>query len=84
MDDMTNEEAIKLVCEYMRNDYGEEKIRIAKNMAIEALEKQIPKMVPREYDDEFICPSCGKTTEDYNVAYLRFCPECGQKLKWKD
>jgi len=53
------------------------------DMAIEALEKQIPKRVPIEYDDEFTCPTCGKTTEDYDVTTLKVCPECGQKLRWE-
>jgi membrane protease subunit (stomatin/prohibitin family) len=51
-------------------------------MAIQALDKQIPKKVHIEYDDEFVCPACGKTTEDYDVTILKFCPECGQKLRW--
>ncbi len=38
---MTNKEAVEVVREYMRNEYGEEKIRVAKNMAIEALQQDI-------------------------------------------
>lgn len=51
-------------------------------MAIEALEKQIPIKVSTEYDDEFTCPVCEITTEDYDVTTLKVCPECGQKLRW--
>ena len=47
-----------------------------------ACEKQIPKKVNIEYDDEFTCPTCGETTEDYDVTTLKVCPECGQNLKW--
>jgi rubredoxin len=48
----------------------------------DALEKQIPLKVFTEYDNEFTCPVCEITTEDYNVKTLKFCPECGQKLHW--
>ena len=51
-------------------------------MAIEALEKQIPIKVSTEYDNEFTCPVCEITTEDYDVTTLKVCPECGQKLRW--
>ena len=57
-------------------------------MAIEALEKQIPKTPDYEGDgysdgelvyDTWICPNCGK---DYEVDYddYKYCPECGQAI----
>ncbi|HLO11343.1 MAG TPA: hypothetical protein VK190_03720 [Pseudoneobacillus sp.] len=54
----------------------------AVNIIVEALKKQIPIKAYYEHDDEFTCPSCAKTTEGYDVTILKFCPECGQKLRW--
>jgi rubrerythrin len=51
-------------------------------VVIDALEKQIPIKVAIDDDTEFTCPTCGKITEDYDVTSLKFCPECGQKLRW--
>lgn len=67
-------------------DYDAEPLR----MAIEALEKQIPKIPNYEGDgyyngelvyDTWICPCCGK---DYEVEYddYKYCPECGQAIDW--
>ena len=61
-------------------------------MAIEALEKQIPKSMDLEGDgyadgvmiyDTWICPCCSKA---YEVDYdnYKYCPECGQAIDWGD
>ena len=62
-------------------------------IAIQALEKQIPKKATLEGDgyapdgtfvfDEWLCPCCG---ERYEVDYddYDYCPNCGQKLDWSD
>ena len=62
-------------------------------IAIQALEKQIPKKPTYEGDgyapdgtfvwDEWLCPCCGKR---YEVDYddYDYCPNCGQKLDWSD
>lgn len=52
----------------------------ANNIAISALEKQIPKKVVVEgiTKDVTCCPNC---TEVVDSA---FCPECGQALDWED
>ena len=60
-------------------------------MAIEALEKQIPKTPNYEGDgyingeliyDTWICPSCGRYYElDCNDDYI-YCPQCGQRIDW--
>ena len=63
-------------------------------MAINSLEKQIPKRPDYEgdgYDDKgnliydtWICPNCG--CKDYEVDYDDFehCPNCGQALDWSE
>lgn len=80
---MTAEEAINLIKDDFRC-FGYPKLTSAKKMAIEALEKQIPKP-PVDIDDEFdmfVCPNC-------NVAIgvigdkesHHFCLNCGQALQ---
>ena len=58
-------------------------------VAIEALEKQIPKkpkLVTRANGiiKFYPCPCCS-TSEEYTVVYPRqnYCAECGQKLEWQ-
>ena len=59
------------------------------DMAIEALEKQIPKkpydVTEKEYDDfyylGFICPSCNEAAV-YQPYRPKFCKHCGQKIDW--
>ena len=65
----------------------------AYEMAIQALEKQIPKKPIYEGDgyapdesfvfDEWLCPCCCKR---YEVDYddYDYCPTCGQKIDWGD
>ena len=62
-------------------------------IAIQALEKRIPKKPTYEGDgyapdgtfvwDEWLCPCCGKR---YEVDYddYDYCPNCGQKIDWSD
>lgn len=66
------------------------------NIAIKALEKQIPKKpitetvnrgisVSGEYDIDFnyLCPNCNTVVGDYetNDVFYEFCPDCGQALE---
>ena len=63
------------------------------DVAINALEKQIPKMPTYDGDgyapdgtfiwDEWICPCCGRR---YEVDYddYDYGPECGQKVDWSN
>lgn len=66
--------------------------KITKDVAIEALEKQVPKLA--EFIDlfkKFQCPSC---LETYDACYdeetgepslwFNHCPECGQRIATKD
>lgn len=63
------------------------------NIAIEALEKQLPKKVIIEDWCPSYCPSCGyELSEDLGDGYYRHptfierCPnpDCGQKLDWSE
>lgn len=97
---MTPQEAIKRIKHHNELHSRAEKhfaIRITKalNMAVEALEKQIPKKVCEVQKDYIIkhhcCPSC-----DYpvNVSFIKdriagfrkdkYCNNCGQALDWSD
>ena len=66
-------------------------INEAFDMAISALEKQIPKEVIAEGDgyadgsmvyDSFYCPSCNHHMEWDEVE--DYCPNCGQKIYWEE
>lgn len=85
---MTVQEAIESV-EYLKEQLqdGDDMICFtgdevnALNIAIECMEKQIPKkpnFVKKEYFKFYKCPSCG------SVTLRLFCGECGQKLDWKE
>lgn len=74
-------------CKFTDDDYK------ANEMAIEALEKQIPKKPDIEGDgydpdgnlvyDTWICPACGVSYEiDYDE--YDYCPSCGQAIDWSD
>ena len=62
-------------------------------IAIQALEKQIPKKPIYEGDgyapdgkfvlDEWICPCC-ETRYEVDYDDYDYCPNCGQKLYWED
>lgn len=91
---MTNEEAIKILKEdralYESNivEAGDGtpdgQLMLALDMAVEALEKQIPKKPERLKGSLFgkeryyhKCPTCGDPYVDDN-----YCPICGQALDW--
>lgn len=96
---MTNEEALYClknfrngcsVCQFPQN---EECFRFdAKQMAVSALEKQIPKKPNNiTYDDGYVefwnCPNCHNqhtafiNDEQYKYSY---CPLCGQSIDWTE
>ena len=89
---MTAQEAIKHLKEITgwSNFWGgcyKEKLS-AIDMAIEALEKQMPKKVIFEDDgDSLFCPNCGleligSITEPDHDPY--YCFECGQAIYWSE
>ena len=63
-------------CKFTEDDYK------ANEMAIQALEKQIPKKPDFTEDKEFaLCPCCnGKGL----LNKQKYCDNCGQKLDWSD
>ena len=90
---MTPQEAIELIkwTPLMRYEADmEEKSELgqALDMAIAALEKQIPKKPYRDKNNYMFwaCPNCKKEIycdTDYGQQKFDYCTECGQKLKWE-
>ena len=95
---MTNKEAIERIKIHNEHHSQQERFAIyiteALNMAIEALEKQIPKK-PKEkeenqYSTFYDCPCCG----GYLVSKIdgelccgqeyKYCYHCGQAIDWSD
>lgn len=80
---MTNEEAINTIKTaiaevewYYPMDYA-----IAFEIAISALEKQIPKNP--DLDGGVYCPCClHEFKENYDTT--SYCPNCGQAIDWSD
>ena len=70
---MTNEEAIIDIRENIQPIVGGKSLDIA----ISAIEKQIPKIV-RKTKNEIVCPTCGTL-----VGSSPYCRFCGQKLSWE-
>lgn len=81
---MTNEVAIKAlrnIVEYWT--YKPTEVEAAE-LAIGALEKQIPKKAIRERKERLLfiyCPSCGECISDESPSY---CPDCGQAIDWEE
>lgn len=67
---------IKNKCDYSY-DVRENRFECAKEQAVKALEKQIPK----EVDDEWNCPNCNKNVYLAGDEIPKYCWHCGQHLK---
>lgn len=87
---MTEREAIKRIKECRNTPNFQPYIYMneALNMAIKALEKQMPKK-PTEINDEcgyFECPTCGDLiyAEGARFKEHKYCLSCGRKLDWSD
>ena len=78
---MTNEEAIENLKYLISDDCTDTQHDFVKEIkiAIEALEKQIPKKPYWEYG-VWHCKSCGL----YIFSDEYFCPDCGQAIDWSD
>ena len=60
-------------------------------VAIKALEKQIPKRAISTYKENYKCPTCESyidiTDDDlhvYEIVPPEYCPNCGQALDWSE
>lgn len=80
------------VMSYMKKNQKHTVITTALDMAIEALEKQIPKkpefVADRYADgepvyDAWLCPCC-ETSYETEYEEYDFCPICGQKIDWSE
>lgn len=66
--------------------------KTALEMAIQALEKQVPKKVIWENEKNgkvylfswAYCPNCGSDMCDKHNEEFQFCPDCGQALDWSE
>ena len=85
---MTEIEAIKELHEIRpRGGIIPQKRAEAIDMAINALEKQIPKKLKEHTQSQYGCiPVCGVCNGimDLMQGDLNYCPNCGQKLDWSD
>lgn len=54
-------------------------------LAVEALEKQIPKKPAHDEYCDYCCPSCGDTwnANEYGSA-MQYCWTCGQRIDWSE
>ena len=79
---MTNQEAIRLL--KIERDHMTPTILIQRvevmDMAISALEKQIPKKPKMPLDAYWVCPTCGSKVEHP----FEHCRVCGQKICWEE
>lgn len=85
---MNENEAIKQLKTQRTFTYGSDAKVLG--MAINALEKQIPKKPPVVNRPSIfvkvpVCPNCS-TSEHYQPLYgkTKYCSNCGQKLDWSD
>ncbi len=69
--------------------YTEEEKCEAYDIAISAIEKQIPNNPIKtndetgiRYTDSYRCPNCGRSFSGTGIA--SFCYHCGQALRWED
>ena len=88
---MTAKEALEYFKRRKEQTGLSDRVQQAEDLAIKALEKQIPKKPDFEgdgYDDNgniiydtWICPCCKERYEVYYDNY-KYCPVCGQALDW--
>ena len=85
---MDRKEAIELIKRHMIihqiGKYPHIKLGEALSLAIEALDKQIPKK-PRETRCALMCASCGHKITEKGCKKLnrKYCKKCGQRLLWE-
>lgn len=81
---MTAEESIKtldmMLNEFCNENSWSQEYKDAVDVAVEALEKQIPKKIISK-DDYADCPACGGIIHYWSDCY---CHNCGQKYVWTE
>ena len=79
---MKPEVAIKVLVNATYSDewQGNEDVTTAQHMAVDALEKQIPRTV-KHNETELMCPRCNLTF-DVDEIEMPYCWRCAQKLSW--
>ena len=82
---MTHEEATERIKCILKNNSFTRADKNALKLAIEALEKQIPKK-PRETRCALLCSSCGHKITEKGCKKLNrlYCKKCGQAIDWSD
>ena len=85
---MTKGETITSLKEMFTKGLCEDNEYKMAQIAIKALEKQMPKKVVMERNI-YLCPECGANVEtdcgDDMLDYrLNYCDNCGQKLDWSE
>lgn len=88
---ITREQAIAHYKYGINFDIFSEPVTTYAQLAIEALEKQIPKKVTSKYCPnkafflgEKYCPSCHKFIGFPHTTHHKYCPDCGQALDWSE
>ena len=90
---MTPEEAVAFLSRYLDSEYYTDKCNEAHQIAVEALEKQIPKKPRRTNGGLSIarknfytkCQLCNHNIPTVvRDARMKFCPFCGQRLDWSE
>lgn len=82
---MTIEEAIMAIKHDLRwkllKDYRQD----VADIAISALEKQIPRKPIEKSPWVYHCPNCdSQKVEDVFIERFKYCRDCGQALDWSD
>lgn len=88
---MTYEEALEYFTRRKTQLGLSDTIQQAEDLAIKALEKQIPKKPINVEKHYYECPRCkqdlGVSNDDifvYEIPIPMYCSECGQALDWSD
>lgn len=85
---MTEQEAIKIFKDRLElTDYRKQvpEYYEAMELAVKALEKQMPKK-PITYNDtnRADCPCCNSTVRGIKESFGNWCSKCGQKIDWSE
>lgn len=64
----------------------EEEMQELSDMAISALEKEVPKKTVKDEYNHDCCPNCGWVVykDEWGGRYLPHCENCGQAIDWGD